>query len=245
MCSSSSTRQNEQKPIGRPSASSRQKAERHARVLQLGQVHLPRPRVGERRLLDREDLVDLVERGDRFGLPRASVLDPRRSLSPGRFPRPGAGRTADARPTGARWRRAARNSTASRPMAPARSGGARSLRDWRHDRFVQHGAVADEHGRQTPNSFDHRAQRRRRAVDARRLDLDETIRVERPPRPSRGTARRRHRGGSASIHAATCAPADSPTLAQCANASSAEMPTMRRPARTPAPEWSRCRCAAP
>ena len=103
MCSSSTTRQNEQKPTTRPVGVSREVAERHAAVLELGEVHLARPRVGERRFLDREDVVDLRRRRRAVRCVQM-LMSPRvnpaaRSLV-ARSRRRAAGRTAAARAAG-------------------------------------------------------------------------------------------------------------------------------------------------
>ena len=127
MCSSSSTRQNEQKPTAAPARVPRQEAERDAGVLQLREVHLARPRVGERRLLDRQHVVDVAARqrlddpgthvgaSVSFDAPAAYVV-----FRLSRLRRRAAARRAAAPRPGRAPRRA--RSTASRPIAPASSG---------------------------------------------------------------------------------------------------------------------------
>ena len=69
MCSSSRTRQNEQKPTASPARRPRDVTKRNAVVFELRQVHLARPRVRERRPLDFEHLVDPGRRRQQLNAP--------------------------------------------------------------------------------------------------------------------------------------------------------------------------------
>src|SRR5437762_2491725 len=54
----------------------RQEEERHAPVVELGEVHLARPRIAERGLLDAEDVLDFRRRREGLDLPRRHPLRP-------------------------------------------------------------------------------------------------------------------------------------------------------------------------
>src|SRR5205814_9172925 len=93
--------------------------QRHAGILELREIHDARPRIGERRFLDREDVVDLIGRGHRLNSPRGHARASLAISASGRRTYSGriaAGCTAsDAR------------ATASRPIVPAITGGERTF----------------------------------------------------------------------------------------------------------------------
>src|SRR5206468_2372985 len=61
-------------PDRRAVRSPRQKTERDAAILELRLVHRTRPRIGKRQFLDREDVVDLSRRDERFDLPDCHTI---------------------------------------------------------------------------------------------------------------------------------------------------------------------------
>ena len=162
MCSSSSTRQNEQNPTTRPVGISGQKEKRHAGVLELRQIHLARPRIRERRFLDGEDVLDLGWRGDGSMIGVTVVRSPVRIDADVAIPavsgsvswssRASRATSASGRRTYKRLNarridrcaRRGRGATAIAPIAPASSGAGADSRPPVDPVRVQHRAVADD-----------------------------------------------------------------------------------------------------
>ena len=235
---------------GRPS-SLRQVEERHAVVLQLRQVHLARPRIRERRLLDRQDVVDLVAATSaarsiqcsvvphRVRCVDAACLCPRDlRVGPPDVERLHAGgstvlRRARARPPAGRSR--PRAAAASTTRAPARA-----------DAIASAYSTAPSPTNTTGAS---RLRVHRASVDAGSPTVGASISTRRSDANGGASATRysalKTSRRCASIHARDeRARRRRRRAAACASASSAETgDDAPAGARTPAPGSSRCRCA--
>ena len=215
-----------------PRRVARDVAERDAVVLELREIHLARPRIGERRVLDRENRVEVGRRASAARSTQLATIHaaPHRARSR----RPGVARTA-AGPRRGIDRFAARRGLRDGQAADGAGERRRHRRSPRATHAVadhvaiQHRAVADDARPAHVARTRPPRQRRRRVADRGPHRARQALGAERRAPRARDTARRTPRAGARpSTPPTSVRRAPRPRAASCASASSAETPATRR-----------------